>query len=50
MGLYKKMDTSLFGKLMKMPIIIDGRNCFDFDKIPNGIIYESIGRKTIVNM
>ena len=46
----KKMDTSLFGKLMKMPIIIDGRNCFDFDKIPNGIIYESIGRKTIVNM
>lgn len=47
----KNMDKSLFEKLMKKPIILDGRNCFDlkemFDK---KVIYESIGRKILNNI
>ena len=47
----KKMDTSLFRKLMNKPIVLDGRNCFDLNKIRNEkIIYESIGRKLINNI
>ncbi len=38
-------------KLMKTPIILDGRNCFDiFDMEKYPVIYESIGRKTIKNI
>ncbi len=43
----KNMDINLFVELMKMPIVLDGRNCFDLKSIPRGMIYESIGRKTI---
>lgn len=44
----KNFDVSLFPKLMKYPLVIDGRNCYDLDKVKNnGIIYESIGRITI---
>lgn len=47
----KNMDVSLFKKLMKKPIVLDGRNCFDLNKIKNEkIIYESIGRKLINNI
>ena len=46
----KNMDVSLFEKLMKKPIILDGRNCFDLNKLENKeIIYESIGRKRVNN-
>lgn len=44
----KEMDINLFNKLMKVPIVIDGRNCFNLKDIPEGMIYESIGRKTIM--
>ena len=45
----KDMDISLFEKLMKKPIVIDGRNCFKLDKVQNyNIIYESIGRKSMI--
>lgn len=43
----KTMDIKLFKKLMKTPIVINGRNCFEINKIPNGMVYESIGRKII---
>ncbi len=47
----KQMEIELFEKLMKRPIIIDGRNCFALGEIKkNKIIYESIGRKTINNI
>lgn len=47
----KNIDLSLFEKLMKKPIVIDGRNCFELnDAKQNKIIYESIGRKTINNL
>lgn len=46
----KNIDVLLFEKLMKKPIIIDGRNCFTLDKIKKAhVIYESIGRKVIKN-
>lgn len=43
----KDIDTRIFKELMKKPIILDGRNCFQLDKITEGVIYESIGRKII---
>ncbi|MBP3505523.1 MAG: UDP-glucose/GDP-mannose dehydrogenase family protein [Lachnospiraceae bacterium] len=41
-----QFDVLLYKKLMKKPIVIDGRNCYkvsDFDG--TGIIYDSIGRR-----
>jgi UDPglucose 6-dehydrogenase len=44
----KKFDISLFSKLMKYPLILDGRNCYDLEKVKKvGIIYESIGRNSV---
>lgn len=44
----KTIELSLFNKLMKKPIIIDGRNCYDLEEIKkHKVVYESIGRKTI---
>lgn len=43
----KNMDIKLFIELMRTPIVLDGRNCFNLKSIPRGMIYESIGRKTI---
>ncbi|SNX52914.1 UDP-glucose/GDP-mannose dehydrogenase family protein [Thermoanaerobacterium sp. RBIITD] len=44
----KNFNISLFSKLMKNPLVIDGRNCYDLEKVKTaGIIYESIGRSTI---
>ncbi len=46
----KNINLELFEKLMRTPIIIDGRNCFDLEVVKkHNIIYESIGRKTIDN-
>ena len=47
----KNMDISLFSKLMNRPIVIDGRNCFELNKVKKeNIIYESIGRSIINNI
>lgn len=47
----KNIDVSLFEKLMKKSIVIDGRNCFNLNDIKNKkVIYESIGRKIINNI
>lgn len=44
-------DLKKFEKLMKKPIIIDGRNCYDINKVKElNVIYESIGRETISNL
>lgn len=47
----KTYDVNRFQKLMKMPIIIDGRNCYEIEqmKVLN-VIYDSMGRKTINNI
>lgn len=47
----KNIDIDLFEKLMRKPIILDGRNCFDLEQLKNRkLIYESIGRKSINNI
>ncbi|MEW5552019.1 UDP-glucose/GDP-mannose dehydrogenase family protein [Peribacillus frigoritolerans] len=44
----KDFDIEKYAKLMKRPLIIDGRNCYSVtDATNSGIIYDSIGRKTI---
>ena len=43
------LDPSVFVSLMKNPVVIDGRNCFDTSMIASvkGIVYDSIGRAVI---
>ncbi len=44
----KTFDINKYSKLMKNPIIIDGRNCYDLVSAKKAnIIYDSIGRETI---
>lgn len=43
----KAIDTEAF-RLMKTPIVLDGRNCYKLEKFEGtGIIYDSIGRRTV---
>ncbi|AJQ61992.1 UDP-glucose/GDP-mannose dehydrogenase family protein [Bacillus thuringiensis] len=47
----KDFEISKYGDLMKNPIIIDGRNCYELDIIKkDNVIYDSIGRETINNL
>ena len=47
----KDFETSKYKDLMKKPIILDGRNCYDLDIIKkDNVIYDSIGRETINNL
>ena len=40
-----KYDVSKYKELMKTPIVYDGRNCYDLDKMKKAsVIYKSIGR------
>jgi UDPglucose 6-dehydrogenase len=44
----KTIDLALFKNKMKTPIIFDGRNCFDLEKVRNsGVEYHSVGRPTV---
>ena len=44
----KNLDVKEYEKLMKKPIVIDGRNCYNLDIMKHtNVIYESIGRKII---
>lgn len=46
----KRFDVKQYAKLMKYPLVIDGRNCYALsDAKDAGIVYESIGRKTVNN-
>lgn len=50
-GDVKKFDIDKYIKLMKNPIVIDGRNCYSIKDVENmKMIYDSIGRKTIKNL
>lgn len=41
----KQLDISKYKELMKAPIILDGRNCYDTKAFEGtGIVYDSIGR------
>lgn len=44
----KNFDLGNYSKLMRNPIVLDGRNCYDLMNAKNEkIIYDSIGRETI---
>ncbi|MED3957437.1 UDP-glucose/GDP-mannose dehydrogenase family protein [Priestia aryabhattai] len=47
----KHFDLSNYSKLMKNPIVIDGRNCYDLERVKDAaMVYDSIGRETIHNL
>ncbi|MCF6794993.1 UDP-glucose/GDP-mannose dehydrogenase family protein [Bacillus sp. ET1] len=47
----KHFDLANYSKLMKNPIVIDGRNCYDLESVKGAtIVYDSIGRETIHNL
>jgi UDPglucose 6-dehydrogenase len=44
----KSFDLVKYSKLMRNPIVVDGRNCYDLMSVKRAkIIYDSIGRETI---
>ncbi|WP_160725772.1 UDP-glucose dehydrogenase family protein [Bacillus sp. USDA818B3_A] len=46
----KDFNLSKYTELMKSPIILDGRNCYDLTSAKKAhIIYDSIGRETVNN-
>ena len=40
----KEYKLNNFVKYMKKAIVLDGRNCYNFNKIPRKMIYETIGK------
>ncbi|MGG3123248.1 UDP-glucose/GDP-mannose dehydrogenase family protein [Priestia megaterium] len=47
----KHFDLTKYSKLMKNPIVIDGRNCYDLESVKKAnMVYDSIGRETIHNL
>ena len=46
----KDFDIEKYTKLMKSPLVFDGRNCYSMSNVErSGVIYESIGRKAKEN-
>lgn len=46
----KKLDLNTYAKLMKTPIVMDGRNCYPLAEVKKSpILYESIGREIVDN-
>ncbi|MEH7248027.1 UDP-glucose/GDP-mannose dehydrogenase family protein [Neobacillus niacini] len=46
----KDFDLTKYNKLMRKPIILDGRNCYDLVSVKKeNLTYDSIGRETINN-
>lgn len=44
----KRLSVDTFQRMMRRPIVIDGRNCFSLDTFCNtGVMYDSIGRRLI---
>ncbi|WP_409295926.1 UDP-glucose dehydrogenase family protein [Peribacillus sp. SCS-26] len=44
----KSFNLSKYHELMKSPIVLDGRNCYDLTSVKRAnIVYDSIGRETI---
>lgn len=47
----KQLDPAEYVKLMKSPIVIDGRNCYETKAVRSvkGLLYDSIGRAVVDN-
>jgi len=44
----KSIEPNKFARLMKTPIVIDGRNCYSTSGFTgSGVLYDSIGRQTV---
>lgn len=47
----KDFDLEKYSQLMKTPIVLDGRNCYDLEDVQKQkLVYDSIGRETVKNM
>ncbi|NLZ49363.1 MAG: UDP-glucose/GDP-mannose dehydrogenase family protein [Clostridiales bacterium] len=47
----KNIQLETYEKLMKTPIIFDGRNCYDIKEVEkNKVEYYSVGRREVVNL
>ena len=47
----KNIELGRYDEVMKTPIVLDGRNCYDLNEVKKvKMVYESIGRKTINNI
>ena len=47
----RNLDLSVYGELMKVPVIFDGRNCYDINEVKERKIeYYSVGRKAVLNL
>ena len=44
----KDFELAKYSQLMKNPIVLDGRNCYDLTSVKKArMIYDSIGRETV---
>ncbi|MGE6375497.1 UDP-glucose dehydrogenase family protein [Peribacillus muralis] len=47
----KEFEIEKYAKLMKKPLVIDGRNCYNVEEVKGKeLIYESIGRKATIGI
>ncbi|MGE7877216.1 UDP-glucose dehydrogenase family protein [Peribacillus muralis] len=47
----KEFEIEKYAKLMKKPLVIDGRNCYNMEEVKGKeLIYESIGRKATIGI
>lgn len=47
----KNFELEKYSQLMKTPIVLDGRNCYNLEEIKKqNLVYDSIGRETIHNL
>ena len=47
----KELELQKYVELMRKPIVMDGRNCYDLEDVKAvPMIYESIGRVTVNNL
>jgi UDP-N-acetyl-D-mannosaminuronic acid dehydrogenase len=47
---YEKLTPALLKKLMRTPVVIDGRNLFSVDKMTRaGIIYAGVGKRSVLS-
>jgi len=47
----KNFELEKYSQLMKTPIVLDGRNCYNLEEVKKqNLVYDSIGRETIHNL
>lgn len=41
---YRSLDAATLGRLMRRPVVVDGRNFFDPARLPEGFVYRGVGK------